>query len=64
MVNETSKKKFLPVILNSLLDDDKKEKKKIQKKEKKKIPWHLRDYTYKLLAANEIEASWLDWGKV
>ena len=51
LVNDTTKKVYLPEILKYLSKD-------------KKIPWHLRDFTYKLLAANEIEADWLDWGKV
>ena len=52
LVNDTTKNVYLPVILKCLLTKD------------KKIPWHLRDYTYKLLAANEIETNWLDWGKI
>ena len=51
LVNETSKKIYLDGILDCM-------------KEEKKIPWHLRDYTFRLLKAEVIEAYWLDWGKV
>ena len=41
LVNETSKNFYLPGILKCIYYE-------------KKIPWHLRDYTFKLLTANVI----------
>ena len=29
----------------------------------KKIPWHLRDFTYKMIKCGLIEDDFLDWGK-
>ena len=50
LVDEYSLKKFLPKILKCIEDGD-------------KIPWHFRDYTYKLLEANVIKTDQLKEGK-
>ena len=50
LVNETSLEIYLQVILDYMKED-------------KKIPWHLRDYTFRLLAAEVFPPNWLDWGK-